>query len=221
MTITQATPPVPPTPALTPGTPSASPTGVGVASATVITFQHATPPTGGVPPYTISWKFGDGTEGAGNSVAHVYALTGDFTVVATVTDSKATVATSSVPVQIRDITARWTAVINGAGLDNDRINLIQNATAVSSTINSTNNFGLGSGVGAVANPRSLNVGIAFDTLPAPPALPPNPFVVSYRGTLNETLLTWTGTVTGYPGCPCTFVATRPSNTGSSTGTNQN
>jgi hypothetical protein len=226
VTITTPTPLVPPTPTLTSGAVGAAPRGIGVAAATVFTFGYATSPTGGVPPYTFAWKFGDGGEGAGDTPVHTYMATGDFTVVATVTDSKGIKATASTSVQVRNITGRWTATISGggSGLDADRINLIQDGTAVSSTVNSTNGFGLGEGVGAVANPRALNVGVSFTAPPptVPPTIPPiAPFAVSYRGTMDEALLTWTGTVTGYPGCPCPFVATRPSNTGSSIGSQQN
>ena len=223
VTLTTPTPPVPPIPALTSGAVGASPRGIGVAAATVFTFGYATSPAGGVPPYTFAWKFGDGAEGAGDTLVHTYMATGDFTVVVTVTDSKGTKATASTSVQVRNITGRWTATISGggSGLDADRINLIQDGTAVSATVNSTNGFGLGEGVGAVANPRALNVGVSFTAPPPPPPTPVtppiNPFAASYRGTMDEALLTWTGTVTGYPGCPCPFVATRPSNTGSSTG----
>ena len=39
---------------------------------------------------------------------------------------------------------------------------------------------------------------------------PAPYAVTFVGTLDDTLLTWSGTVTGYAGCPCGFTATRPS-----------
>src|SRR5262245_40689103 len=133
VTLTTPTPPAPVIPNLTPGAIGTSPRGIGVAAATVFTFGYATSPSGGVPPYTFAWKFGDGAEGAGDTVQHAYMATGDFTVAVTVTDSKATKATASTTVQVRNITGRWTAVISGAGLDNDRINLIQDGTAVTST----------------------------------------------------------------------------------------
>lgn len=225
VTLTTPTPPVPAVPTLTSGAVGASPRGIGVAAATVFTFGYTTSPSGGVPPYTFAWKFGDGAEGAGDTLQHTYMATGDFTVAVTVTDSKGTKATASTPIQVRNVTGRWTAVISGggSGLDDDRINLIQNGTAVSSTINSTNGFGLGEGVGAVANPRALNVGVSFTAPPVPTPPPPTPitpFAANFRGTMDESLLRWTGTVTGYPGCPCSFVATRPSNTGSSAGSEQ-
>jgi hypothetical protein len=60
---------------------------------------------------------------------------------------------------------------------------------------------LGSGTGNVSNPLSLSISATF--------MGAMPFAVTYIGTLDHTLTTWTGTVTGYTGCPCTFVATRP------------
>jgi PKD domain len=191
---------------------AASPAGSGIVSTTVLTFSHTTPPSGGVPPLTVSWKFGDGTEAAGDTAVHVYASTGDFVAVATVTDSKGATATTSTPVSARSVTGRWTADLSAAGKDADRIVLIQNGTAVSGTINSTNNFGLGVGDGAVSNPRSLTITIKFDNPPKDSLGTPlhDPAAVTYRGDLDATLLMWAGTVTGYAGCPCPFTATRPS-----------
>jgi len=208
VTITVPTPVVV-TPALTGGAIGASPSGTGVVSTTVYTFQLV--PSGGAPPYTVSWKFGDGAEGAGNTAVHVYPSTGDFVVVATVMDSKATSVTTSMPVSIRSVTGRWTADLSAAGKDADRIVLIQNGSAVTGTINSTNDFGLGIGDGAASNPRALTVTIKFDN---PPGTPPahDPAAITYRGNLDDSLLTWTGTVSGYSGCPCPFTATRPSTT---------
>ena len=89
----------------------------------------------------------------------------------------------------------------GRGLAPERIDLVQNGAAVAATINSTA-FGFGSGTGNVSNPRMLSVSVAFM------AGTPTAFGVSYNGRLDETLSIWTGTATGYPGCPCDFTATR-------------
>jgi len=39
---------------------------------------------------------------------------------------------------------------------------------------------------------------------------PAPYAITYVGTLDSTLLNWTGTVTGFTACPCGFSATRTS-----------
>ena len=197
---------------LTSGPLSVSPGGPGLVSTTVYAFQYANAVTGGVPPYDYAWTFGDGEGGSGASVAHVFKSTGDFTVASTVTDSKGSTVKASIPVSVRSVTGRWTAT--GNRLDADRIVLIQSDTAVSATVNSTNGYGLGTGAGSVTNPRSLVVTLAFTDPPPviPPAIPPSAAAITYRGTLDDTLLTWTGTVSGYPGCPCSFTATRPSTT---------
>jgi len=204
----------PSVPVLTSGALSASPGGPGLVSTTVYTFQYANAVSGGVPPYDYAWTFGDGEGASGASPAHVFKSTGDFTVTAKVTDSKGATATASIPVSVRSVTGRWTAT--GNRQDADRIVLIQSDAAVSATVNSTNGYGLGTGTGSVANPRTLAVTIAFADPPPGAGTPPPPplpaAAVTYRGTLDDTLLTWTGTVSGYPGCPCSFTATRPSTT---------
>ena len=43
--------------------------------------------TGGVPPYSLNWNFGDGTTGVGGSAGHTYTSLGTYTVVFTVKDS--------------------------------------------------------------------------------------------------------------------------------------
>src|SRR5207244_13306405 len=43
--------------------------------------------TGGVPPYSLGWNFGDGTTGVGGSAGHTYTSPGTYTVVFTVKDS--------------------------------------------------------------------------------------------------------------------------------------
>src|SRR5262245_56247092 len=71
-----------------PGTIQINPGGVAIASATLISFQNATPPSGGVPPYTFAWTFGDGDAGSGPTPGHLYPTSGDFLVRLTVADSK-------------------------------------------------------------------------------------------------------------------------------------
>jgi hypothetical protein len=190
-------------PQLNAGTIGTSPAGLGVASATVFTFLFITPPSGGVPPYTVAWNFGDGGAGAGSTASHPYMSTGNFTATATVTDSAGTSAKASFPVSIRSVTGRWTASFSGVPLNPEAIDIVQDQTAVTATINETAD-GFASGTGSVSNPRSLSVSATFA------AAQPAPYAVTFIGTLNDSLLTWSGTVTGYKGCPCGFTATRPS-----------
>ena len=52
---------------------------------TQVTFTAA--PTGGMPPYSTSWTFGDGGTGSGTVATHTYTSAGSFTVSETVTDA--------------------------------------------------------------------------------------------------------------------------------------
>jgi PKD domain-containing protein len=188
-------------PQLTAGTIGASPAGTGLASATLYTFLFVTPPSGGVPPYTVSWDLGDGGAGAGSTASHLYPNTGSFTTTATVMDSKGVSAKASLPVSIHSVTGRWSLTFDGGAHGPQAIDLVQNQAAVIAAINSAGD-GLGSGAGSVSNPRSLSVSVTF--APATPGA----YAATYAGTVSDTLLMWTGTVVGYSGCPCTFTATR-------------
>jgi hypothetical protein len=187
-------------PELRAGAVGTSPTGAGLASATVYTFLFTTPPSGGVPPYTFSWEFGDGAEGAGSAPAHAYMNTGSFTATATATDSRGISDKASVPVAVGSVTGTWRATIAGTDLNREPVDIVQNQTAVTATINSNNGLGFASGTGNVANPRSLSVSATYGGAA--------PFAVTYVGTIDDTLSTWSGTVSGYAGCPCRFSATR-------------
>ena len=60
------------------------------------------------------------------------------------------------------MTGRWIATFPPAtGLLPEPIDLVQNQTAVTATINGANPLGFGSGTGTVANPRSLTVSATF------------------------------------------------------------
>jgi PKD repeat protein len=52
---------------------------------TIVTFTATT--TGGVPPYTVTWTFGDGSAGTGASIVHTFTSTQAFTVSEEATDS--------------------------------------------------------------------------------------------------------------------------------------
>jgi hypothetical protein len=205
VTITQTTSTTTTTviPQLTAGAIGTSPSGTGLASATLYTFLFVKPPSGGVPPYTATWDFGDGGVGAGNAPSHLYNLTGNFVATVTVTDSKATSAQASLPVSSRSVTGSWKVTFPGKPINPQVIDMVQNLAAVTATMSGTAD-GLGTGTGSVANPRSLSMTLTFGSSP------PLAYALAFVGSLDDALLTWTGTVTGFAACPCAFVATRPS-----------
>jgi hypothetical protein len=188
-----------PTPLLVPGTIVTAPAGTGLASATV--FQFRLTPSGGVPPYAISWDFGDGGAGAGAVAAHPYDAPGSFMATATVTDSKAISAVATLPVSIGSVTGRWNVTFQGIPAKPENIDLVQNKGVVTATVNETAD-GFASGTGSVSNPRSLSVSVTFA------GGQPAPYALTYVGTLNDSLSIWSGTVTGFTACPCGFTATR-------------
>ena len=194
-------------PPLIAGAIGTSPPGTGLAWATVYTFVFVTAPSGGVPPYTYLWDFGDGSaNGSGNAPTHMYENTGVFTARVTVSDSNGKSATTSTAVAIRNVTGRWIATFAGSSLKPEPIDIVQNQTAVTATINDEANLlGFASGTGNVSNPRALSISATFAGIA--------PFAVTYVGRIDDTLSTWSGTVTGYAGCPCTFTAVRPSAAG--------
>jgi hypothetical protein len=56
--------------------------------------------TGGIPPFTYSWTFGDGSGGTGQSVSHIYKSPGTMNVQCTVKDSLQTVSQNSTSVMV-------------------------------------------------------------------------------------------------------------------------
>ena len=195
VTITQKTITIP-VPTLTPGSISTQPTGTGVAAATVLTFVLS--PSGGVPPYTVAWNFGDGGGAAGTTAAHMYMSPGTFNATAIVTDSKGSSAQTSSSVSIATVTGTWNLNYGGSPLTLD---LVQSQAAVTVTLNATND-GFASGTGSVSNPKVLSVSATFAE--AQPA----PFALTFIGNLNDTVTSWSGTMTGLSKCPCSFSATR-------------
>lgn len=200
VTVTTTTTTTTTIPGVNPGAITSSPAGIGLAAATVYSFSFATPASGGVPPYTFAWTFGDGEGGAGVAPSHVYMNTGDFPAAVTVTDSRGTSARASTAVSVRSVSGRWTASF-GAGPPSEPIDLVQNQGAVTATINDPVN-GLASGAGSVANPRTMSISATFSAAKSP-------FGATFVGQIDDTLTTWTGTANGFAGCPCTFTATRP------------
>lgn len=199
-------------PPLTAGTVSAAPTGTGLAGATTYSFQYATQPTGGVPPYTHSWNFGDGTgAGSGAATTHVFPIAGKFSVIATVTDSAGATAQTTAPVVIGSVTGSWNVTYTGPGSEPttyvDRVILNQDQSQVTASVDHDACNTLAVGAGTVSNPRGLSVNAAVPC--------DGTVSVTYQGTLDATLSTWTGTVVEgdfRAGCtqtaPCAFTATR-------------
>jgi hypothetical protein len=133
----------------------------------LFTFLSTTPPAGGVPPYTFAWNFGDGEVGAGSSPSHGFKNTGTFAVIAMITDTRGISVQASAPVSVRSVTGRWTATFSGVALKPESIDIVQDGTAVTATINETAD-GFASGTGSVSNPRALSVTATFAAaLPAP------------------------------------------------------
>ncbi len=59
--------------------------------------------SGGTPPYTFSWDFGDGTTGTGSQVTHTYSSAGVFMVVLRVMDAGGFVATTNGPLRVASV----------------------------------------------------------------------------------------------------------------------
>jgi hypothetical protein len=205
-------------PGVNAGVVAALPPGTAVAAATVVTFGFSTQPSGGVPPYTVQWNFGDGQAGSGLVAPHTYATPGTFVTTATVSDGGGRSGTASTTVTVRSVTGTWSVFFeNGtAPPGREDITVVQNGGAVTSQANdAANAFGLGSGAGNVANPRTLSFTVTFpNAAPRPPATAvPSPFTATLIGSLDSTVTVWNGTATGYPGCPCDFRASRANTPG--------
>ena len=59
--------------------------------------------SGGTPPYSVAWSFGDGTVAYGAAVEHRYAVAGTFTVAVTLTDSVGASVQSNVTVEVTGV----------------------------------------------------------------------------------------------------------------------
>lgn len=86
----------PPPPGLT-VTISASPTTVGVNQ----TVSFTSSPSGGTPPYTFAWSFGDGGTAGTQNASHEYAHLGTYTASLRVQDSVGNVAEQNVTVTVK------------------------------------------------------------------------------------------------------------------------
>ncbi len=191
-----------------------SPSGTGLMAATVYSFRYDEPPVGGLPPFTYSWNFGDGSAPAvGTATTHVFNNTGNFVVAGTVKDSTGLTAVDQAPVQVRSATGVWTVTIatkDGNFVlqpDGFRHALVlnQTQTQVIATVSDPLLEQVRAGMGNVSNPRALSV-IGLELKPAGGS--GSAVTISYIGNLNETLAEWSGTATGLADCPCPFTAIR-------------
>lgn len=57
--------------------------------------------SGGIGPYTYSWKFGDGATGAGATIAHTYEKKGNYTAEVTVRDSAGDQMTGTIQIEVK------------------------------------------------------------------------------------------------------------------------
>lgn len=201
VSITTPTPPVPVTPALVPGSITSNGSGtLALMGATSLRFSID--PQGGKAPYTVTWNFGDGTAPLdGLNTTHVFANTGNFNVVATVKDSQAPqkTETSSTTVRVRNVSGRWRVSFGGA-MSAQNMDIVQNGAVILANMNETND-GLGSGTGAVSNPRQMSTTLTFPK-------GTDPYSATFVGTVSDDLMTWTGTAVGFMACPCGFTASR-------------
>lgn len=200
VTITTPTPPAPVIPALVPGSIRSSAGTFALMGATSIGFN--VDPQGGKAPYTVTWNFGDGTAPLeGLATTHVFANTGNFNVVATVKDSQAPqkTETSSTTVRVRNVSGRWRVSFGGA-MSAQNIDIVQNGPVILANMNETND-GLGSGTGAVSNPRQMSTTLTFPK-------GTDPYSATFVGTVSDDLMTWSGTAVGFMACPCSFTAQR-------------
>jgi len=200
-------------PGVNPGVVQVLPSVNGIAGATVMTFAFSTQPSGGVPPYTIQWNFGDGQSGSGPVAPHTYPAPGIFVVTATVNDSGGRTANAFATVTLHSVTGSWTVDFSGGPgptrPSRQVFNLVQNGSAVTASVAPTGDgFGLGAGTGIVTNPRALTVTATFAAAMPPPATAPTPFAATLIGTVDPAATSWSGTASGYPGCPCDFSARR-------------
>jgi hypothetical protein len=136
-----------------------------------------------------------------------------FTVTATVTDSAGTSAQTATSVLIGSVTGSWSVTYTPPNSEPstyvDRVILNQDQAQVTGTVDHEYCGSLGAASGSVSNPRALSINASVEC--------DGVITVSYQGTLNSTLSTWTGIVfdgNGRTGCTkageCTFTATRTS-----------
>lgn len=104
-----------------------------------VTFIAST--KGGTAPYSISWSFGDGSNGSGNVTYHKYKATGSFTAIETATDSGSPVQTArdSLSLSVASPSPPPTTCSDPASISNhvynpNRLQIIKACTIASGTV---------------------------------------------------------------------------------------
>jgi len=70
--------------------------------------------TGGTPPYTYRWNFGDGQSSTSQNASHTYSASGNYAAILTVTDSQSATATNSVSINVTATPGQLLATASGS-----------------------------------------------------------------------------------------------------------
>ena len=116
-----------------PGTISISPSGTGMAAFTNFTMRSAGASDKDKDSLTFNWTFGDNGTASGQSVTHIYARTGTYSVALTVDDGKQTSHTPAATVTVGpSLAGTWTG---GTVLMPNTVGLITVSCPISLTLN--------------------------------------------------------------------------------------
>ncbi len=83
--------------------------------------------SGGVPPYSYSWNFGDGTTASTNPAYHSYSTPGYYTITVTVTDAINDKASASVTINI-EVVPTLTLTVSGVKTYNNAYWAVEGST---------------------------------------------------------------------------------------------
>jgi len=102
--------------------------------------------TGGTPPYTYRWNFGDGQSSTSQNPSHTYSAAGNYVAILTVTDSQSATATNSVSINVTATPGQLLATASGSptsGLAPLAVNFTGSATGGTPPYSYSWNFGDG------------------------------------------------------------------------------
>ena len=145
------------------GTIAVTPGFTGIVSATEYTFtvNGASDPDGNA--LTYNWNFGDGTNGTGQTVKHVFAAPSQFTVTAVVSDAQAQSPAPAVSVTVKSLTGIWQ---NQQGAITRTWNIQQSGTALNGSYTSNSCGTPGTLTGTASNPRNVHITAAINCYPS-------------------------------------------------------